>query len=1010
MQLQSVDNRPVGRRVSSPDLVGRGGELEELREVLDAAAAGQAGFALVAGESGIGKSRLVSELAAAAERAGARTLIGECVELSAGEIPFAPIASAFRRLAREFDGDLTAELGPVVTELAAVFPELGASTAVVQPAALDSMGQARLFELMLRLLQRLSEEQPLVLVVEDLHWGDRSTRDLLLFLARNLRDERLLVIVTYRSDELHRRHPLRPFLPQLESMRTVARIDLVSLSRAEAAAQIERILGHEPAAATLDAIYERSEGNPFFTEELLAASPAGEPGGALPATLRDALLLRVEMLSPEAQELLRIAAAAGRRVQHRLLAEVTELPERELLGALREAVEAQLLVEASDDSYEFRHALLREAVYLDLLPGERGKLHGALGHALEREPRLGGQRGAVAAELAAHWYAAHELRRALGASIDAGFEAERRYAFAEAQQHLERALELWDTVEDAEAVRERSRVELLRRAAEAAHQAGDPERAVALAREVVAIADADEDALASALARERLGRYLWIGGRGVDALPVLREAAALVPPDPTAERARVLAALGQALMLSDQPAEAKQLCNDALEIARSTGARAVETNALNTLVACAGSNTGDTAAALEAMTAALAIAQELGLLEEISRAYINGSDALDQAGRVEEAVQLAFDGIASAQRLGTDRTSGHFLRAEAGQRLMRLGRWDEAEALAAEVLTAGASQLPSIIAANLQAELAVHRGDVERARVMIEQARTLASRAAGSMWQGPVAETIAQIALVEDHPEDARTAVEQGLAIETGGEYLYFTAALYQLGLRTEADIAERARPRKDAAALEAADARARALIERFERLLGEFGDNEPPPLARAHWATARAELGRLRQENDPEAWLDAVRRFDELGQVHDAAYARYRAAEALLASSGGRDQAQPLLVEARAVAERLRLRPLLAEIDALGRRGRISLSGAGTPAAADEATRPEAGFGLTPRELEVLELVAAGCTNREIGERLFMSEKTASVHVSRILSKLSAANRAEAAASAHRLGLVTHG
>src|SRR3954452_18644645 len=382
-----MDNRRVATRVSSPEMIGRGAELAALSDARERAASGTPAVVLIGGESGVGKSRLVAAFNEELGRNGDLVLTGECIELSEGEIPFAPAVSALRRLARDLDEtQLDAVFGEASTELIRLFPEV-ARGAIPGPQSigLGSVGQARLFEFLLGIFQRLAEERPVTLVIEDLHWADRSTRDLLFFLMRSMRDERLLLVVTYRSDELHRRHPLRPFLAEVAAARGVERIDLSRLSRDEVCDQLERILGYMVDAPLVDAIYARAEGNPLFTEELIAAS--GDGSGALPDTLRDALLLRVEALPEAAQTVVRVAAAAGRHAQHDLLAAVVNLPETDLLTALREAVGGHVLVESVEEqSYEFRHALLREAVYLDLLPGERTKLHVELAEALEADP------------------------------------------------------------------------------------------------------------------------------------------------------------------------------------------------------------------------------------------------------------------------------------------------------------------------------------------------------------------------------------------------------------------------------------------------------------------------------------------------------------------------------------------------------------------------------------------------------------------------------------------------
>lgn len=285
----------------------------------------------------------------------------------------------------------------------------------------------------------------MVLVLEDLHWADASTRHLLAYLFRTLRRGRLVVIATYRADDIHRRHPLRPLLAELDRLRTVQRIELPRFSRDEVARQMAGILATEPAPALVDDVFERSDGNAFFVEELAVASYEGCRTG-LTDSLRDLLLVRVEGLPEHAQRVARIVAEGGSTVEYPLLAAVVGLGEDELIEALRAAVGANILLATPDgDGYRFRHSLVREAVSDDLLPGERSRLNRRYAEALEAGPGLvpADQR---AARLASYWYHAHAAAKALPAVLHASVEARRRHACSEQLRLLERAMELWDDV------------------------------------------------------------------------------------------------------------------------------------------------------------------------------------------------------------------------------------------------------------------------------------------------------------------------------------------------------------------------------------------------------------------------------------------------------------------------------------------------------------------------------------------------------------------------------------
>jgi ATP/maltotriose-dependent transcriptional regulator MalT len=967
--------------ISSTRFIGRSEELERLEQALAAVADGTRRVVLVAGEAGVGKTRLIEELSARARGAGAVTAHGGCVDVTGG-LPFAPFTEALRRVLREEEPARRDRWVPpsARAEMARLFPELGPGDRVAGDAA---SARARLFELVLEMFARVSEEAPVVLVLEDLHWAESSTRDLIRFLVRNLERERVLLVGTFRIDDVGRAHPLRPLLAEVVRSGGAERLDLRPFTKAELAEQLGAIVGRPPEADVLDSIFDRSEGNPFFAEELVAAGS----GAGLSPTLRDVLGVRVDGLSEPGRVVLRALSAGGARVDDRLLAAVVALDEPERLEALREAIAAQLIVlDGERGAYAFRHALLREAVYEELLPAERVGLHAAYGAALAAEPSPA---GGVAAELAHHFFAAHDLDRALTASVEASDVAVRSCGFGEALLHCERALELWDRVPEAARPLGGDRIALLRRAAEAANLAGDHRRAAELVRAALVAVDEAADPAGAGMLHQRLGRFLWAAGDGRDALREYERAVALVPSDPPSRaRARVLAARGQALMLTAHYADAVDCCREAIEIARRTGARQAEGHALNTLGVGLG-HLGESEEAVAQLRAAREIAEEVGDLDDLARAHLNLADVLvTSLCRPAEAVEIALAGAERCRALGMARDYGVSLQTVAAIGLFELGRWDEADALLREAAALNPIEMAAVDVLHTRIPLLVGRGEFDRAAEDLTRAHALTAATIDPQYNGPRCANVAECSLWQGRPEDARAAVEEGLEHLAGADDARLTGPLLWLGARAEADLAERPGAEHSGAAL--------------ERLLAQARELAPAsPLMGAYFALCEAEAGRARHAPDPEAWARAVAAWAVLERPYPAAYARWRQAEALLGQRRARD-AEPLLQDAYAAARELGAAPLAGELERLARRGRLDLEAA--PEAVPDEPAPH---GLTPRELEVLVLVAGGRTNREIAELLFVTEKTASVHVSSILRKLEVRSRVEAAGAAQRLGLV---
>jgi len=993
----------MASQVTAGRFVGRIQQLAQLRQLLTHAAAGEPLLVLLGGEAGVGKTRLAERLATIASQEGVRVLGGGCVPLGEEGLPFAPVTEALRGLAAELDpAELQAVAGPARHELGQLLPDLAwggeAAAGAAGATGASQASQGRLFALLLGVVQRLAATTPLLWVIEDLHWADRSTRDLVAYLATSLRSGRVLLVGTFRSDELHRRHPLRGLLGELARNRRVVRLELPRFSRAELAELVAGLLGADPPTRLLDDLYARSEGNPFYAEELLLAG--GDPA-ALPSSLREVLLARVVWLGQRTQQLLRVAAAAGPGATQPLLAAVAGMDDQQLLECLREAVDQQLLrPEPGGSGYVFRHALAAEAVYSELLPGERVQLHTALAAALEAGVEPGGPPATRAARLAHHWSAAGDQPRALSASLQAAAAAERVYAFAEAQLQLERVLGLWERVADAEQRAGTDRVGLLSRCEEAAYAAGDLARAAQLLREALPLVDQGRQPQRAGLLHEQLARSLrWLGDP--DALAEQQQAVRLVPPKPSVERARVLGSLALLLVLVSRFAEVRGVAEEAAAIAAQVGARAEEANARSAL-GSALIQLGDAEAGLAEQEAAVRLAREAGESVVMGRATVNYSDALVATGRLEKAAVVALGGIEEARRLGLARSFAQDLAYNATEALITLGRWDQAERVSRQALENAPSDATLVPLRLLRAVLELGLGDLDAAAARLQAARRLLPALISEPQKaGPLFAGLAELALWRGKLEQARELVAEAVPLVAADPR--YAAPLYALGLRVEADRAELARARHPGSPA-GDDGTASALLERLGAVAAGPAAAAIPELAAWH-TLGRAERTRHDGPPDPAAWAAAVAAWERLGQPYRAAYAGYRHAEALLASTGDRDTAAQVLGRAAEVTGRLGARLLGGEIQALARRARLDLAPP-TAAAAADVPAPAAQLGLTPREVEVLALVAAGRSNRQIAQALFISPKTASVHVSNILAKLGVAGRVEAAAIAHRLGL----
>ena len=976
-------------RVSSSQFVGRRDELTRLQEIWKLAVTDDhSALVLVGGEAGVGKSRLLGELAARIDQPGL-VVTGYCVELVDQALPFGPITQILRALQRKLDAPtFEAVIGSARDELGGLLPD------VATPRH-DGVVTGALFEQILGVFERIAQRIPTLVVIEDLHWADRSTRELLVFLARNLRAVSIVVAGTYRSDDLHRRHPLRSVLAELERTGAVERIDLARFDRDEVRELIASILGTEPSPELVDRTFERSDGNAFFAEELLVSQAIDS--FTLPATLRDIVLARVDGLSDDAQQVLRTASVIGRTADHRLLAAAAGLPEPALLAATREAVVEHLLVTDADAlEYRFRHALVREAIWDDLLPGERVALHAHVAELLAEHPDwFDGTRHELAAELACHWDAARDTTRALESSLAAARASEQMYAYAEALAHIERVLGLWPQVADAELRTGMRHVDAMRYAAQQAEMAGGGDRALDYVRHALDEIDPAADPVTAGLLHERWARYVWmLGGAWSEILDHCDEAVRLVPPEPSQPRATVLATLGQHLMLAGRTTDAIAACEEAIRVAQLVGELVIEGHARNSLgsILC---SLGRSDEGLAQLHRARELAVQTSSWSDVARAAVNESGALQNLSRHEEALALALAGAEQARVHGLDRAFGAFLRMNANESLWALGRWAEYEEQLNEIEALEPIGIDAWRLVMQRAEIAIGRGAFEAARAELCRLPEYAAVAAGVHDYLAVERLEIAIDAAEGDLEGALRRTIDAISQPLDNAMLCTDESLeaISVGLAAGASFARRARTPEDRASAIASVKRLAATIAQWVRD-AHWGGGEPGDLD-AQLLHAAAEEARAEGGDDAEQWRAVAAAWLPYGMRPRVAYALWRAAEAA-ALVGDRAGATRSAYDGYRIASAIGWTTVRDGIVGLARRARLDID-----VPDDVAPSAAERYGLTGRELEVLALVAEGRTNRQIAEALFISAKTASVHVSNILGKLGVANRGEAAAAA---------
>ncbi|MFF5073306.1 helix-turn-helix transcriptional regulator [Micromonospora olivasterospora] len=979
--------------VDAAPLVGRADQVAALRSaLLDGGGSGQTSAVFVTGESGVGKTRLLREVGEALRGSGALVLTGACLDIGDAS-PLHPLLAALRR----FDAELTAANARTSSAVRGLLRMFGDETA-------GPDGAGALLERVSRGLHLIAEGRPLVLVLDDLQWVDRSTRQLLLYLLAGLGDLQLSVLAAVRAESLQGAHPLRRVLTELRRLRSVRVLDLAPLGRADTEQLAAAIVGAPLAPEAAESVWQRSGGNPFVVEELARDLRDGREG--LSDTVREVFLARVDALPQPAHAVVHAVAAGVEPVAHWLLAEVTGLPERELIDAVRGAVAHRLLV-GDDDGYRLRHRLVAEVLAHELLPAERSALHRRYAEALTSAPAE-----LHHARLAHHWRLAGEPARALPAAMAAAREAARLHGFAEAHRHWSVALQLAEagargaapstSGPSPDGVRGPAssvvdRGELLRHAAEAAHHCGEHARALALLEELAAA----EDAPPACPLHIRRARYLAAAGRSAPAEAEYRLALAAADCTP-AQRATAAARLAELLLHLGRYADAGDLARQALRLAADVPDSVSEVVLASAALGFSEAYLEDPDAGLAVMRRALDTAERAGRPEDVACAYLHLAELLTGPLNIlEEGVVVARRGAERVAELGLGRTYETRLLAIATNGLFRVGQWAEAEKVVAAALRHRPSGADAVELLLARCRLSVGYGDVAAADRDLEAVATVLA-GGGARHVIPLLTLRAGLAMWQGRHDLARQAVQRGLT-ESRSDDMGILAALVWHGLRAEAE----AHASRTVPVDETAVRRLRGAAERVARR-SEHAARPVRDVVDGFLALCDAEVSRL-DGSDPALWARSVAEWDRRNHPYPAAYSRLRQAEALLARRSRTATAGRLLRQAYRMAQGLGAVPLSSEIRTLAGRARVPLEEPGRPAGSRSApgARPadDELAVLTAREREVLAAVAEGLTNREIGQRLFISERTIGVHVSHIFDKLQVRTRVQASAIYLRSG-----
>ncbi len=978
---------PVSAGGQASDLIGRTEELAQLSDVADRAVEDVAQMVLLSGDAGIGKSRLVGEFAARLEQSGWSTHLGHCIEFADRPLPFGPIVTILRSLLVDGPGDVRHMIGHHRADLRTLLPELGGDGTAGASFAGDV---DRLFDAIATTLAKAARDRPIAVVVEDIHWADSATRDLLAWLVHSLGRADILLVATERTGAVARTHPLRTWLAEQRRVPNVTSILLRGLSRPELEEQAWGILGHRPDTPLVEDLVERTGGNPYFARELLIAHRDGID--SLPSSLAEFLTSRIERLADDERTVLRATAVAGGGVTHSMLAAM--LPELAIDGIVRNLFDASVLVR-DGSAYTFWHALLRTAILDDLLPFEAADLHRRAAEAIDADPSRGSSPSDLA-NLALHWGNAGDPERSLVTAVEAAAASAAVAAYETAAEMALQALRAWTAVDDPVELTGHRRDQLLLRAAEWLSNCYRSAEAADLIAEALAGWAASLPASRRALVLAQVAPTLFHLGRPIEAAELLAEAEQLIGDEVSPESAQVHHRVSKQAILDGQLRPALEAADRAIAIAEAEGPAVVLVEALTTRALIIGiTQELEAGVALAREARRLALAE--GLVSQVANTYRTEMLIFNfRHGRTQSCLDASAQGLEYA-----DRHCGPRWRAEFTLDLcygyIEAGRLDDARPLLDELLTSRLDDLRRLTVLQVAGLHALSTGSLETAATFLADATRIADQYQSAQETGYQNRLLAELARRRLRLDEARERIDWALKLQLASDNVTYTRD----------SIVEKVRIVKACVALgmDGVDgmlAEAAELVDTFDG---------PGEANTAFRSLMELELASIHDPIDPEAATKTIGLLESCGFGYEAALVRLLLIDGLIASGTHRSRLERETVELAEIATSCGMSWIAERVASLAKVARLKVDAEHKTAPATQSTNRVAyPHGLTEREVDVLSLLAEGLTNKAIGQRLYVSPRTVSTHVSNLLAKLGVTNRGEAAAAYHRLGIESLG